>query len=89
MFVNFNFEHNDLTINHEIWGYLTSSKNTFALNTVLNMINDVLARDGSVRILMDDDSSIKRSIDRASEVHDLAVEINKVRQDAGLELLSV
>lgn len=84
-----NFDHKTLYINHETWFDLTMSKNTFALSTLFNLIYDVLARDGSVKILMPDGDRIGRSIDRKSEVHDLFAEVNTIRRNAGLELFSI
>lgn len=71
-------------VSHEILQYLNESPNAFAVTTEINAFKDVLARDGSVKILMPDGRGIKRSVDRGSELRDLITEVNEARQKAGL-----
>lgn len=71
-------------VSNEIWQCLNESPNAFAVTTEINTFKDVLARDGSVKILMPDGSGIKRSVDRGSELRDLIAEVNEARQKAGL-----
>ena len=71
-------------VSHDLWQYLTESPNEFGVITEINAFKDVLARDGSVKILMPDGSGIERSVDRSSELRELITEVNEARQKAGL-----
>lgn len=74
----------DRFVSNEVWQFLKESPNKFAVTTEINTFTDVLARDGSVKILMPDGSGIKNSIDRDSELRDLIAEVNRARLNAGL-----
>ncbi|WP_287601411.1 hypothetical protein [Thiothrix sp.] len=82
---NVSYDDRNRFVSHELWQSLIESQNTFAVKTEINTFKDVLERGGSVKILMPDGSSIKRSIDRVSELSDLIDELNAKRQQAGLE----
>jgi hypothetical protein len=84
---NVSYDGRNRFVSHDLWQILIESQNTFEVKTEINTFKDVLERDGSVKILMPDGSSIKRSIDRGSELMDLINELNAKRQQAGLELI--
>ncbi len=86
---NFQFDHQTLYIDHQTWSDLMASGNEFALITTFTTIKNVLNRNGSVKLLTSDRSSIKRSIDRQSEIDDLLNEVNKIRQTVGLDQIVI
>lgn len=82
------FDHKNLFVSHKTWADISMSQNSFEASTVFTTFRDVLTRGGSVRILMPDESSIARSLDRMSDVSELFEKINTQRTEAGLEPLS-
>ena len=87
MTVPFNAQFDDqrLFISHETWVDLTMSTNTFALSAVFTTFREIVSRNGAVKILMADESSILRSLDRPSDIAALTAEVNENRIKAGLE----
>lgn len=78
------FKDNHVYVGHETWCDIVRSESGFPLYNALETFKNIVQRNGAAMILMPDEISIDRRMDRISEVQDVAHKANATRLNLGL-----
>lgn len=79
------FNENHVYVGHQTWNDIVGSQSSFPLFNALETFKNIVTRNGAAMILMADESSIARRMDRLSEVRDVAESANATRLKLDLE----
>ena len=75
---------NNVYVGHVTWGDIVGNVSSVPLSEALTIFKNKILKNGAAFILMADESSIARRMDRLSEVKDVAQRANESRVALGL-----
>lgn len=82
--MSFSFNENHVYVGHQTWCDIVGSDSGCPLYNALETFKNIVQRNGAAMILMPDERSIARRMDRISEVRDVAENANATRVNLGL-----
>ena len=85
----FRFDENHVYVGHRTWNDIVGNPITFPLFNAVEMMKNVVLRNGAAMILMPDEEHIQFRMDRLSEVRAVSQRANEERQQRGLQLVDL